>query len=543
MRDLSARHDTKAFAELVESVHPSDMAEALETLKSRDVARLLPCLKAGALAEVFVYFSEERQSRLLQELPRETVVALFEGMAADERVDLFHDLDEAARQRLLPALAHGEREDILRLAAYAEGSVGSVTTSDYVAVLPDMSVAQALAHVRATAADKETIYVIYVQDKEGHLCGTLSLRELLLADDSLTIRNIMRRDPVFARAQWPRSKASELIGRYDLLALPVINGGEKMVGIVTVDDAMDIEKQEDATQLARFGGTVTTDGTDLDILESPFRKMFSVRVFWLVLLTLFGVVTSTFVAAQEEILSQVIVLAAFIAPIVDMGGNAGSQSATLVIRAMALGDVSLRWQDVWRVVRRELPVAAALGLVVAAMETVLAWFSKGIDLDVLLVVGLSMLVCTVLGGIIGVLLPFVARRIGTDPATLSSPLITSIMDLVGVFIYFAFAYAFLAICCSRRAKKDPVTPNGGRPRLCPGEVPRRWRRCRKSPRIPPDTLADCPATALRQGPSLAPPARCTRPCMAVTRATKKAPSWRGLFYSSSSGGPGASRKN
>lgn len=250
VRDLSARHDTKAFAELVESVHPSDMAEALETLKSRDVARLLPCLKAGALAEVFVYFSEERQSRLLQELPRETVVALFEGMAADERVDLFHDMDEAARQRLLPALAHGEREDILRLAAYAEGSVGSVTTSDYVAVLPDMSVAQALAHVRATAADKETIYVIYVQDKEGHLCGTLSLRELLLADDSLTIRNIMRRDPVFARAQWPRSKASELIGRYDLLALPVINGGEKMVGIVTVDDAMDIEKQEDATHEA-----------------------------------------------------------------------------------------------------------------------------------------------------------------------------------------------------------------------------------------------------------------------------------------------------
>ena len=163
----------------------------------------------------------------------------------------------------------------------------------------------------------------------------------------------------------------------------------------------------------------------------------------MVLLTLFGVVTSTFVAAQEEILSQVIVLAAFIAPIVDMGGNAGSQSATLVIRAMALGDVGLRWQDVWRVVRRELPVAAALGLVVAGMETVLAWFSKGIGLDVLLVVALSMLVCTVLGGIIGVLLPFVARRIGTDPATLSSPLITSIMDLVGVFIYFAFAYAFL----------------------------------------------------------------------------------------------------
>lgn len=445
VRHLSARHDIDitAFAELVESVHPSDMAEALETLKIRDVARLLPCLKTGTLAEVFVYFSEDRQSRLLQELPRETVVALFEGMAADERVDLFHDLDEAARQRLLPALAHGEREDILRLAAYAEGSVGSVTTSDYVSVLPDMSVARALAHVRATAADRETIYVIYVQDREGRLCGTLSLRELLLADDARPVSDIMRRDPVVARVRWPVSRASGLIGRYDLLALPVLNGGGRMLGIVTVDDAMDIEKREDAARLAHFGGTVSDGDSDLDILASPLRTLFGVRAFWLVLLTLFGIVTSTFVAAQEEILSQVIVLAAFIAPIVDMGGNAGSQSATLVIRAMALGDARPDWRDVWRVVRRELPVAAALGLVVAGLESVLAWFSKGIGWDVLLVVGLSMLVCTVLGGVIGVLLPFLARRMGTDPATLSSPLITSVMDLVGVFVYFAFAYALL----------------------------------------------------------------------------------------------------
>ncbi len=443
VRALPLCNDAAAFAALVQRVHPSDMAEALETLDSKKLAQLLPGLKAEALAGLFVYFSEERQIGLLQELPRKTVVALFEAMAADDRVDLFHDLDEAARQRLLAALLRVERDDILRLAAYPEGSVGSVTTSDYVAVQPDMRVAQALAHVRATAADKETIYVIYVQDKDGRLCGTLSLRELLLADDTMTISAIMRRNPVFARASWPMGKASELISHYDLLALPVINGGDAMIGIVTVDDAMDIEKQEDAARLARFGGTVATDGDDLDILASPFRKMFGVRVFWLVLLTLFGVVTSTFVAAQEAILSQVIVLAAFIAPIVDMGGNAGSQSATLVIRAMALGDVRLCWHDVWRVVRRELPVAASLGLVVAGLESTLAYFSKGIGADVLLVVGLSMLVCTVLGGLIGVLLPFMARRVGAGPATLSSPLITSIMDLVGVFVYFALAYAFL----------------------------------------------------------------------------------------------------
>lgn len=148
-------------------------------------------------------------------------------------------------------------------------------------------------------------------------------------------------------------------------------------------------------------------------------------------------------AAQEALLSQVIVLAAFIAPIVDMGGNTGSQSATLVIRSMALGELKLSWRDVWFVVRRELPVAAGLGVTIAVLEAILAYFSKGVGMDVLLVVGSSMLVCTALGGIIGALLPFAARRIGTDPATLSSPMITSIMDLIGVFIYFGFAYLFL----------------------------------------------------------------------------------------------------
>ncbi|WP_256679811.1 magnesium transporter [Pseudomonas sp. Q1] len=259
----------------------------------------------------------------------------------------------------------------------------------------------------------------------------------------------MRRDPVFARALWPSEQAAEMIRRYDLLALPVTNGGKRMIGIVTVDDAMDIEKEQDATQLARFGGTASLGGPDLDVLVSPFGRMFKMRVFWLAILTLFGILTSTFVAAQEEFLTQVIVLAAFIAPIVDMGGNTGSQSATLVIRAMALGELKLQWRDVWFIIKRELPVAAALGIAIVVLEVILAHLSKGVGFDALMVVGLSMLVCTVLGGVIGALLPFLARRIGTDPATQSSPLITSVMDLIGVFIYFGFAYAFLGDLLTR----------------------------------------------------------------------------------------------
>ncbi|MCX8146047.1 MAG: magnesium transporter [Azovibrio sp.] len=443
VRTLAHSLDAVAFAQILRHTHPSDLVEALAVLEPGQVLALLMTLAPQERASLFAYFSEPQQDMLLRAMPRAAVVALFEHLPSDDRADLFNRLSDAAQQKLLPALAKVERDDILRLAAYPEGTVGSVTTSDYVYVLPQMRVADALAHVRATAPDKETIYVIYVLDAAQKLRGTVSLRELVLADAKAVIADIMRPDPVFARASWPREQAAELIRRYGLLALPVLDAEARMIGIVTVDDAMRIEKELDANQLARFGGTAVVGGSDLDVMRSSLRQMFKVRVFWLIVLTFFGILTSSFVAAQEAILSQVIVLAAFIAPLVYMGGNTGSQSATLVIRAMALGELRLRWRDVGFVIRRELPVAAALGVTIAALEAVLAYFSKGVGMDVLWVVGLSMLACTALGGIIGALLPFLARRIGTDPATLSSPLITSVMDLIGVFVYFGFAYAFL----------------------------------------------------------------------------------------------------
>jgi len=364
-------------------------------------------------------------------------------MPADDRAYLFNRLDALSRPDLLAGLDGVEREDILTLSAYPEQSIGSVTTSDFVAVNSAQTVTQALAHIRTLAPSSETIYSLYVLDDQRRLQGTVSLRDLVVAAGDATVASLVRPDPVFVQAAWPRAQAAELIRRYDLLAVPVLDASQAMIGIVTVDDAMDIDKQQDANQLARFGGTAVAGGTDLDMMATPLRRMFSVRVFWLAVLTFFGIITSTFVAAQEELLSQAIVLAAFIAPIVDMGGNTGSQSATLVIRSMALGELGLSWRHVLFVIKRELPVAAMLGITIALLEAVLAWFSKGVGVDVLLVVGLSMLVCTALGGVIGALLPFLARRMGTDPATLSSPLITSVMDLVGVFVYFGFAWALL----------------------------------------------------------------------------------------------------
>ncbi|MEN5265095.1 magnesium transporter [Stenotrophomonas sp. TWI587] len=443
IRTLSLSLDTAGFVSIVATTHPSDLVDALDALSVDKTLPLLMMLEPQARAELFAHFTEIRQDQLLAAMAREAVVQLFEHMPSDDRADLYNRLGDDAKQKLLPALTKVERDDILKMASYPEGTVGSSTTSDYVWVSPEMTVAQALAHIRATALHSETVNILFVLDHTLRLRGTVALRDLVLANENRTITSIMHEQPVAAKAHWPRLQAAELIRRYDLLALPVTNGGDRMIGIVTVDDAMDIEKEQDASQLARFGGTVSGNGNDLDVRSTPLKQMFRVRVFWLAILTCFGIVTSTFVAAQEELLSQVIVLAAFIAPIVDMGGNTGSQSATLVIRSMALGELKLSWRDVWFVIQRELPVAAGLGITIAVLEAILAYFSKGVGMDVLLVVGSSMLVCTALGGIIGALLPFAARRIGADPATLSAPMITSVMDLIGVFIYFGFAYAFL----------------------------------------------------------------------------------------------------
>jgi magnesium transporter len=430
--------------EAVRTMHPADIANEIGGMPPQDAARVLTALPPDRQGMVFGYFDAPFQIAMAKSLPRAELARIVTAMSHDERADLWKRLDPAARDALMPALAQAEREDIRRLAAYDEGTAGALMTSDYATLTADESVREAIEHLRKEAPDAETIYAAYVVDAERRLEGVVSLRDLILADPDARIGDLMQRNPASARVDDSKETVAEKIATYDVLALPVVTDGNRLVGIVTVDDALDIAQGDRGRRLVQFGAAAPLgSGPDLDVRNSPLGAIFKVRVFWLTVLVFFGAITSTFVAGQEELLSQVIILSAFIAPIVDMGGNCGSQSATLVIRGMALGQFRLRAQDIWFVIRREIPVALALGVVMAILEAVLAVFTKGVGFEVLMVVGLAMAIVTVSGGVIGALLPFAARRIGTDPATLSSPLITSIMDMLGVFIYFALAYAFL----------------------------------------------------------------------------------------------------
>ncbi|MDM5131907.1 magnesium transporter [Aeromonas piscicola] len=440
---LLQNKDRMGIQSLSLNIHEVDLAQAIKRLTDKHIHTFLSLVPALRAARIFRHLPSDIQASLVRSMAKTQLEELCTRLSPDDRADLYNRLPAALRQILLDAMTEEEREDTQRLASYSDSLVGSIMSSDCASLPADITVGEGLQRLRSTAADRESIYTLYVVDEMRRLIGVVSLRELFLADSKAPISSIMQRELVSIQADAHKGAAADMIARYNLLALPVLNNDRQLLGMVTVDDAMDVAEEEDANRIARFGGTAALGGPELDLRASSTLSMFNARFFWLAVLTIFGILTSNLVAAQEDLLSEVLILAAFIAPIIDMGGNAGSQSATLVIRSMGMGQLKLSMHDFFFVLRRDLPVAVALGVGVAVLEGVMAFWSKSIGWDIVLIVSLSAMTVTVVGSLLGLALPFVARKIGTDPATLSSPMLTSIMDLLGVLIYFGFAYAFL----------------------------------------------------------------------------------------------------
>jgi magnesium transporter len=437
IRTLLRTKDKKAIDTLLHRISMADLVDALSALDVTDIARFWMLLPKTFQPEFFTYFEAPTQDALLHKLPRPTIVALFEQLPADNRADIYKRMDEPAREKLLPALAKAERDDILNLAAFEEGTVGSITTSDYATVRKDMTVAEALQELRAAAPDKETIYVIYVLDELRRLVGVLSLRELVLATEQTRVADLMHHEPIFAQVDWPREEAARLIARHDLLALPVVDSENQMVGIVTVDDAMDVSQDESTEDFHKAGGMGALKG--VSVKTASVFHLYRKRVFWLLILVFGNLFSGAGIAHYEETIAAYIALVFFLPLLVDSGGNAGSQSATLMIRAMATGDVVMK--DWIKMLGREFATAGILGLTMAVAVSSISFFRGGSEVAV--VVALSMVMIVILGSVIGMSLPFVLARFKLDPATASAPLVTSISDAAGILIYLSIATAML----------------------------------------------------------------------------------------------------
>jgi magnesium transporter len=371
-------------------------------------------------------------------------------MPHDERADLFKRLPEEKREAVLPALAQAEREDIRRLTAYSEGTAGAAMTSDYATLSQQLTVSQAIERLREVAPDKETIYYAYVVDEKRKLLGFVSLKDLIVARRESRVGDIMHRDVIFARVQDDQEDAARKIQKYDLLALPVLNGGDALMGIITHDDAIDIIIQEQTEDMEKFMA-IAGSHEDAVYMKTSAWVHFKNRSPWVVALAILGLVSGFIVQSFEGLLLQFAVLAAFMPMLADTGGNTGSQSATLVVRALALKEVAPR--DILRILAKEFQVAVLLALLLGIIaygrvilfgggSTVPENFSLStIGLAIALALGLQVVTST----LIGALLPLAASRAKFDPAVVASPALTTIVDITGLLIYFMTAKMLLRI--------------------------------------------------------------------------------------------------
>lgn len=419
----------------VENLHAIDLADALEHVAATLSWRLLERLPNRA--EVFGFFEVEQQLNLAREFPRATLAKLITEMPADKRTDLFKRLDKSQRDLLLPALTPTQRDDINKLAAHLEGTAGALMTSDYVKLKKDMTVAQAITYLRDETLGAETIYQAYVTNELGELQGVISLRELILADLDKLIENLMVSDVVSAEVTKHQEDIAKIIARYDLIALPITDEKGVLIGIVTYDDAMDVVSAEATEDIHKSAGVSTITGR---LKDASIGLLYRKRVFWLVLLVFGNLFSGAGIAHYEDIIAANIVLVFFLPLLVDSGGNAGSQSATLMVRALATGEVVMR--DWLQLIGREALVGLALGCTMAVAVSILG-FIRG-DEVIALVLALSMVSIVLIGSIIGMSLPFMLSRFKLDPATASAPLITSVCDAVGVLIYLYIASQLLS---------------------------------------------------------------------------------------------------
>ena len=420
----------------LKDLRPIDTADILALLDPKISWKLLEHLPNRAT--VFSYLEAEKQVEMAFLFPRASLAKLVGEMPSDERTDLYKHLNQNQRDALLPALAQAEREDIRRLSAYAEKTAGALMTSDYATLKAEMTVAEALAALRLEAPDAETIYHAYVIDEQRKLQGVVSLRTLILAAPEQLIGDIMLSKVISSNVHQNQDDVAKTIARYDLIALPIIDNNGALVGIVTHDDAMDVASDEATDDFHKSGGVSSLVSSFKD---TSIKILYRKRVFWLVFLVFGNLISGVGIAHFEDVIAANLVLVFFLPLLVDSGGNAGSQSATLMVRALATGEVVMR--DWFSLLGREALVALLLGITMAAAIAVIGYF-RG-DAVVSLVLALSMVCVVMIGCVIGMSLPFVLNKLGFDPASASAPLITSVCDASGVAIYLFIASKFLVL--------------------------------------------------------------------------------------------------
>jgi magnesium transporter len=445
IRELIEAKDYGTLDEVLNDWLPADLAEIVDDLRPDEQAYVLRALKPTLAAATFEYLDLVTQEQLLGTLPDDVEARLLNDMAADDRTALLEELPPEQSDRLLALLSPDQRDVARSLLEHDEESVGRLMTPDYIAVRKEWTIRHVLDHVRTHGRDSETLNVIYVTDQENRLIDDLRIREILLAPLHAHVASIMDNRFISLVVTDDRRKAVEVFKKYDRTALPVVDTQGRLAGIVTIDDVIDVAEEEATREIQRFGGL---EALEEPYMSTPLLEMVRKRASWLVILFVSEMLTATAMGYFQGEIQRAVILALFVPLIISSGGNSGSQTATLIIRALALGEVRLR--DWWLVLRREIlsglmlgPILGSIGFLRIAIWSQFSgiygphWSLLG------LTVSFSLVGIVLWGTISGSMLPFLLKSLGFDPATSSAPFVATLMDVTGLIIYFTVALVIL----------------------------------------------------------------------------------------------------
>jgi magnesium transporter len=430
-----------ALRELFSEMPPADVAEIILDLSEDEQVIIFRILPHALAADVFEYLDVEAQQQLLRGMAHEQVVSILNEMSPDDRTALLEELPSAAARQLIRLLTPEERNIAQALLGYPEGSVGRLMTPDLVAVDSDWTVQDVLSYIRAHGQDSETLNVIYVVDDRGKLLDDIRIREFLLKPLETKVSELMDENFVALNVTDSQEEAVNVFRKYDRAVLPVVDSGGVLVGLVTIDDMLDVAEEQATEDIQKFGGM---EAMEEPYMRIPLWRMVRKRAIWLVVLFLGEMLTASAMGYYEGAIAKAVVLALFLPLIISSGGNSGSQASMLIIRAMALGEVTLR--DWWRVMRKEvvagLLLVCVLGTIGFVRVALWAQFSNVYGphwILVALTVGIALIGVVLWGSLSGSMLPFVLRGVGADPATSSAPFVATLVDVTGLVIYFSIA--------------------------------------------------------------------------------------------------------
>lgn len=438
---LLENNEIEKLEELLETLHPADIAEILMDLEDDLRDKLFGYLDWEVATDVLEELNSDTFSELIKTLSLNQRIVVLDMMSQDDMVDKLGELTEQRKNEILSYLDKDDAEDVKELLVYDEDTAGGIMTKDFVVLMEDQTCYKAIDTLRETAPDAETIYYVFVVDQEEKLVGVLSLRELIIAKGNTLIKDIMNENVLSVRVDDDQEEVAGVVSKYDLLAVPVIDDQDRMIGLITVDDIIDVIEEEATEDILKFVASSDIEDVEEEEFVKRIKASVRARLPWLIIMIFGGLASATVLNSFQSTIDSNATLALFMPLIAGMGGNVGTQSSTLTVRSIAVGNIT--GKDVYRTIFHEMLTGFFIGMVTASITALMIFFMKGNDYMIAAIVGVSMWANSITAATVGSMVPLTFKKMGIDPAVASAPFITTAIDIIGLTIYFTLATMML----------------------------------------------------------------------------------------------------